>query len=270
MNAGSMKLTMKSNLVKIAENSQNKSTIYRVFNLLQVLAMNKWLSYLFLSFFICIAAALQAESQLIDIPAGELLDAYLEDESAQSRKPLKRPELAEPNPVDLTANSEPVEFRKVSDQKGVQVFEVVPATPAATSELADNEQSEGQQGEDFEVIELESYNEDIEEVEAPVSENAQVVANTNEEHLFCRQNPLAKECLYAPYLSRCGKDPQSLKCQTQLEKFESFCETFPRAYKCKKAQLAATCKQQPELNQCKPFTERYCLKHPNAIFCDWN
>ena len=236
-----------------------------------------------LSFLFVWSACAMAESNLIDIPEAELLDAYLEDQPTQSRKPLTAPE----GPSTQVKSEEAVKFRKVQDSNGVQVYEVIPAEPdsaaltdtsipeAAVStdqpELAATSEAEVQNNEELEIIELDSYNEEIIEVEAPTSEDAKVAAYVNKhDHIYCQQNPFVKECLYAPYLSRCERDPQSSKCHAQLEQFESFCETFPRSYKCKKAHLAATCKQQPKLDECKPFTERYCQKYPKAVFCDWN
>ena len=213
---------------------------------------------------------LSAESELVDIPAGELLDAYLEDESTNTRKPLVRPEPETAKNDPVLEEDQAVEFRKVRDSEGVQVYEVMPAEPANREITATNKVDEKSSG-NFEIIELESHNEEVVEVEAPGSKDIEVAAYTSKhDHIYCQQNPFAKECLYAPYLSRCEKDPESLKCRSQLEQFEKFCDTFPRAYKCKKAQLAATCKQQPSLNECKSFTERYCLRYPKAIFCNWN
>ncbi len=224
------------------------------------------------------SASLFAESNLTDIPEAELLDAYLEEQPTSRSREAIAP--AEP-PTTQVSNGQAVEFRKVQDSDGVEIYEVVPAQSAHTEETMATEpeavitsEVEGQRSQDIEeleVIEIDSYNEEITEIEASDVEDVQVTTHVNKhDHIYCQQNPFAKECLYAPYLSRCKQDPESLKCHTQLEKFEHFCETFPRAYKCKKAQFAATCKQQPDLNECKTFTERYCQKYPKAIFCDWN
>lgn len=251
--------------------------------------MNKWFSFSIVCFFL-FSSWLSAESELIDIPAGELLDAYIVDEATQTRKPLVAPE----PPTTQVNNEQAVEFRKVQDSDGVEVYEVIPAqsanpematetttssesatsdpemVPTSEPDLTATSEEQAQNTEELEIIELESYNEEITEVEAPGSEDIKVAAHVNKhDHIYCQQNPFVKQCLYAPYLSRCERDPESVKCHAQLEKFESFCETFPRAYKCKKAQLAATCKQQPSLSECKPFTERYCQRYPKAVFCDW-
>ena len=209
-----------------------------------------------------------AESNLVDIPAGELLDAYIEDPSTKTRTPLQDSGEATIDSNEELANERAVELREVANSDNVEIDEANPA-PSARPEVVSNE-ANGQSSDNLEVIELESYEDEIVEVQAPGSDEVQVATPTKAEHPYCQQNPLANECLYSPYLSRCKKDPQSAKCTTQLEKFENFCNTFPRAYKCKKAQLAATCKKQPELNECKRFSERYCQKYPKAIFCKWN
>lgn len=208
-----------------------------------------------------------AESNLVDIPAGELLDAYIEDPSTNTRTPLQESGEATTHPNEELANEQAVELREVADSDDVEIYEAnsaQSARPDAVSNEVDQQNSDN-----LEVIELENYEDEIVEVQAPGSDEVLVATPTKAEHPYCQQNPLAKECLYSPYLSRCKKNPQSAKCTTQLEKFENFCNTFPRAYKCKKAQLAATCKKQPQLNECKSFSKRYCQKYPKAIFCKW-
>ncbi len=217
-----------------------------------MITMNKWLPISIFCSFLC-STWLSAESNLIDIPEAELLDVNLEDQPTRTT-------------TQLQESAAPVGTEAAD---GVEIYEVIPAQ-SASPQVVTTTNSEVQQGQDLEVIKLESYDEEVVEIEAPGPDEVQVATPTTAVHPYCQQNPLVKECLYSPYLSRCKKDPQSVKCTAQLEKFENFCNTFPRAYKCKKAHLAATCKQQPNLNECKPFSERYCQKYPKAVFCKYN
>ena len=191
----------------------------------QVMSMKIWLPFSIFCLFSCSTSWLSAESGLIDIPAGELLDAYLVDDATNTRKPL------------------------------VESEQVITRTSRAqlTSANVESNEVERQSGENLEVIELDNYDEEVAEVKASDAGEVKVASQTKIKtmHPYCQQNPSAKECLYSKYLILCRKDPQSIKCQSQLEKFNNFCNTFPRAYKCKKAQLVATCTQQPHLDECK-------------------
>lgn len=232
-----------------------------------MITMKKLLIFTLSCFFICSTWAI-AESNLVDIPAAELLDVYQKDQKNSTTTKLQEPAAPVEQGSPELANEEAVEFRRVESADGTEIYEVIPAQSASPQVVTTDD--EVQQSQELEVIELESYNEEVITVDVQESNKTNVASTTKSVHAFCQQNPLAKECLYSKYLSLCKKDPQSADCQSQLEKFENYCNTFPRAYKCKKAQLAATCKQQPHLNECKSMTQRYCQKYPKAIFCNWN
>ncbi len=218
-----------------------------------------------------------------DASEADMLDVYLE-----------QPESTRvPNPP--SAQPQEVEFQKSQNGDGTVVYEVIPSGTKTSTTAADtppepklttesqpkvaasepiSNSHEVQHSTDLEVIELDDAAVEYKEVEAPVIQDSSttVTKATPSEpvHAYCQKNPHAKECLYSKFATTCEKDPQSAKCKNQLKKFESFCETFPRAYKCKKAQMASTCIEKPDLAECKTISEKYCLKYPKAVFCDYN
>ena len=192
-----------------------------------------------------------------------------------------------------------VQYRRIQSADGSELYEAVPVAGSVTSEPVTsqpvimesstgvvmaaevdvNSSVDAQEG--MQVIELEPVEEEYVVIEAPDNSMDQASAKRIEPdrvnnqasisgHAFCQQNPYARECLLSKYLSLCKKDPQSLDCKSELQKFDNFCGTFPNAYKCKKAKIAATCKENPGSGECKTFTQRYCQKFPKAIFCDYN
>lgn len=225
-----------------------------------------------------------AESTYTD--SDGLLDAYLEDEARTVTYPNRVANNQNVDVPDADAvtfiGDDGIKYRRVETVDGAEIYEAVPANAANTTSASDvttlpevviPQQPEVKNSNGLEVIELEPVDGDYVEIEAPQSATIANVGNNagqSSGHIYCQQNPGARECLLSEYVTRCEKDPQSTDCKIQLEKFDSFCATFPRSYKCKKAELAATCQKQPNLNQCKSFTERYCQKYPKAIFCNYN
>ncbi len=229
----------------------------------------------------------------------ELLDAYLEDLPGTSSTQISNSDTIIGQPVEVVIDEngqshevlqpQTVKYRRVETADGSELYEVVPAeqtTHASTEARSDNsindrvatnnetparsEHAEVQ--EDFEVIELEPDESEIVVIEAPDVQITQTgtAANAVSGPVFCQQNPYARECLLSKYLSLCRKDPQSIDCKSELEKFDRFCGIFPNAYKCKKAKIAANCKKNPDTNECRTFTQRYCQKFPKAVFCNYN
>ena len=194
--------------------------------------------------------------------------------------------MADPNTtkystVEITGGSEVylgVPYQSVASnstdnvQIDVQEVIVVPEGEISSDVVIDNETEV--RGEDLEIIELEPDEGEIVIIEAPENQATQTAtvttATANSGHAFCQQNPYARECLLSKYLTLCKKDPQSTDCKSQLQKFDNFCRTFPNAYKCKKAKIAASCHKDPSSNACKSFTQRFCQKYPNAVFCNYN
>lgn len=201
-----------------------------------------------------------AESNLVDIPADELLDVYLQDhENPSSSKKLEK------------KTDQATQRSVIYKPEAIVTTHEQPKQSKVTSIDTDENFS----NDELEVIELENYDEEIVTIDADDSSTTKTptkvaTATTKKTiHEFCQKNPHAKECLYSNYLSRCEKNPRSPKCKDQLKKFEGFCKTFPRAYKCKKAQMAVTCSHKPELKECETFSKRYCKKSSNAAFCNW-
>ena len=215
-----------------------------------------------------------------DLTGGELLDTYLEDDANFKQTPKRspvisqEPALIDGNNLQGAAATQNTESQPVYVSEDITIYEAKPARATESEvefpEIVSTRASESAPSEEFEIIELESYNEKVVTVEADGKSSTHVASTSSSPHGYCQQNPLTKECLYSNYATLCKKDPQSAQCKSQLEKFDKFCNTFPRSYKCKKAQLAATCSQQPNIAECKSFTERYCQKYPKAVFCDQN
>ena len=230
----------------------------------------------------------------------ELLDAYLEDLPSASIGGTSNTDagtfIGQPVEVVVDENgqshevvqSQTIEYRRIETADGSELYEEVivdaPSTPNSSAEINSDgvinqdvvihQQPTTVAEESMEIIELEPEEGEFVVIEAP--EN-QTVATTHVNpgtavsgHEFCQQNPYARECLLSKYLSLCKKDPQSVDCKSQLQKFDNFCGTFPNAYKCKKAKIAAACKQNPQTNECKSFSQRYCQRYPKAIFCNYN
>ena len=246
--------------------------------------MNKIACFLSSSLFVISTWAIAEEA--------ELLDAYLVDLPSSGAYQNSNSDSFVGQPVEVVIDengqrhevvqTQTVQYRKIDTADGSELYEeVVIDKPVVTSQkthtsrnILINSETPVQSEESLEVIQLEPEESDFAVIEAPENQTVvgSTVAKTNalSSHVYCQQNPYARECLLSKYLSLCKKDPQSTDCKNQLLKFDGFCETFPNAYKCKKAKIAATCKQNPESDGCKSFTQRYCQKYPKAIFCNYN
>lgn len=196
----------------------------------------KTIIYLTVSLIFTWSALAAAESNLVDIPQDELLDAYLDDQ-----------ENSKPSSITSTT-----QHSNELEQAGTEEKKI---------ETAENSKSE-----ELDVIVIDDADEEV--VEVQVYEPG--TKNLSSAQLFCKQNPNAQECLYSQFLHRCKKDPQSYACRDQLAKFNNFCATFPRAYKCKKANLAELCTREPNSSGCREYKKRYCQKYPKTEFCVWN
>jgi len=214
----------------------------------------------------------------------EILDTYLEDLPSTSSTHQQGTVSQSP---DIVVDEYGKQYRRVETADGSELYEEVPAqstssTTVTSSDVVVNHEvviheTQVQSHEDLEIIELEPEPGEYVIIEAQENQSTQSVAKTGVSsnstvsgHAFCQQNPYARECLLAKYLSLCKKDPQSSDCKSELHKFDRFCGTFPNAYKCKKANIAASCKQNPGADECKSFGQRYCQKFPKAIFCKYN
>ena len=214
--------------------------------------------YVFLGYFLLVISTWAFAEE------AELLDAYLEDlPGTDSNIVVDQPQT--------------VKYRRVETADGSELYEAIPQGQSVTTNEPINQNSgmnsdHAVAQEDLEIIELEPDEEEIVVIEAPDVEITQtgVTSNTVSGPVFCQQNPYARECLLSKYLSLCKKDPQSVSCKSELEKFDRFCGIFPNAYKCKKAKIAASCKKNPDNDECRTFTQRYCQKFPKAIFCNYN
>jgi len=252
-------------------------------------------SYAFLATFLLLISTWAIAEEV------ELLDAYLEDLPSNTSTNNLDSNVIVGQPVDIVVDEngqsrevirpQAMEYRKIDTADGSELYEEVPVqsaapttkvivantavepAPSMNSEVAVNDENTGQNKQDLEVIELEPEGE-LSVIEVTGNQSGQTTASKKRSMIsgqnFCYQNPYARECLLSKYLSLCEKDPQSLDCKSQLQKFDNFCETFPNAYKCKKAKIAASCKENPENNACKSFAQRFCQKYPNAIFCNYN
>ena len=215
----------------------------------------------------------------------ELLDTYLEELPSTTSSGQN---------IDSGTNVDQpqmIKYRRIESADDNEIYEEVPINHASSAGNVNSDSQTSsdivikknatvsndlpsQNSENLEVIELEPDEGEVVVIEAPDIEitqtgrSADIATNTGSS--FCLQNPYARECLLAKYLSKCKKDPQSAGCKSQLQKFDRFCEIFPNAYKCKKAKIASSCKQNPNANECKTFTQRYCQKYPKAIFCNYN
>lgn len=232
--------------------------------------------FLFVSVFLFVLSTWAiADSNL---PEEEPLNNYLEDNTnfkqTSERSPVisKEPALIYVNSLEVASAEQNAESPPVYVSEDITIYESRPAQPAApeieSPEIVSIETNGNAPVQKLEVIELENYNENVIAVDADEASSLRIASTSSSPHVYCQQNPFAKECLYSNYVTLCKKDPQSAQCKSQLEKFDKFCNIFPRSYKCKKAQLAVTCTQQPNIAECKSFTERYCQKYPKAVFCD--
>lgn len=227
---------------------------------------------LLVSFSFFIVSIAIAESNLVDIPADELLDVYLQDQDNPSSSRRLITGSSEKQSSANTENKSYV-YKEDATKNDVEKLGKSKRPSVAATNLDENTSSS-----DLEVIKLDDFDEEVKTIELDDTKSKKVATTSSPStskskirvNSYCQQNSLKKECLYSKYLSICAKDPQSPRCKSQLEKFEGFCKTFPRAYKCKKAQLASKCSQQPKLEKCQPFTQRYCQMYPNAEFCNWN
>lgn len=180
-----------------------------------------------------------AESRLIDIPQGKLLDFYLNSQTDND---------------DQTDNTEV--STNITNSAEVEIQQT-------QSNSNDKIHSVSHSAQELEVIQIDNTNEKI----ATVSLTDPNKENFTPAKIYCRENPRSQECLYSEYLSSCKKDPRTSSCRHELEQFYSFCMSFPRDHKCKNAQLFAPCKREPNSIECKKQKERWCQKSPDAIFC---
>ena len=235
----------------------------------------------------------------------ELLDAYLEDLPSTTTGSIHQADqsVIVGQPVEIVVDEngvsrevvqlQTVQYRRIQSSDGTELYEAVPVAGsmsldsvsepeyvsesvpvmASDSGVMKAAEVEVQSTEEMQVIELEPVEDEYVFIEAPENQTSQSVVTSNAAvtgHAFCQQNPYARECLLSKYLSLCKKDPQSVDCKSELQKFDNFCGTFPNAYKCKKAKIAAACKDNPESGACKTIGQRYCQKYPKAIFCNYN
>ena len=239
--------------------------------------MNKLYAFLGLCLLIASTWAIAEEVELLDAYLEELPSSTSSGQNIDSGSNVGQPQMVKYRRIEAADGNEI--YDEVPIQRATPTGEVTSNTQAYSEAVIEQESTASndlpsQKSESLEVIELEPDEGEVVVIEAPDIEITQTGSNANVATYsgsnFCQQNPYARECLLAKYLSLCKKDPQSAACKSELQKFDRFCEIFPNAYKCKKAKIAASCKQNPNANECKTFTQRYCQKYPKAIFCDYN